>query len=80
MISEDIIKLYFDQSVHLDLIKENLVKKQEKYQSEINSISQRLANKSFLDRAPKNIVDQEKNNYINLKKNIQKITLTIESF
>ena len=31
------------------------------------------------DKAPKNIVDQEKNNYNDLKNDIQKITLTIES-
>ena len=38
-----------------------------------------IANKNFVDRAPKNIVDQEKTNYSDLKNDIQKITLTIES-
>jgi len=32
-----------------------------------------------MDRAPKNIVEQEKNNYSNLEKDIKKISLTIES-
>ena len=42
-------------------------------------ISKRLANKGFVDRAPKDIVDQEKNNYNNLENDIKKISITIES-
>ena len=45
----------------------------------MDKISQKLSNKKFVDRAPKNIVEQEKNNYNNLKKNIEKISLTMES-
>ena len=41
-------------------------------------ISKRLSNKSFVDRAPKNIVDQEKNNYNELQKNIDKISITVK--
>ena len=41
-------------------------------------ISQRLENKSFVDRAPKEIVDQEKTNYNNLKNDIDKISVTIK--
>ena len=41
--------------------------------------SQRLSNKRVNDRAPKNIVEQEKTNYSNLKNDIKKISLTIES-
>ena len=72
-------KLYFDQSVDLNLIKENLTKKQSKYQEDLNKISQRLTNKRFVERAPKNIVDQEKTNYSNLKNDIKKISLTIKN-
>ena len=39
----------------------------------------RLSNKDFVDRAPKNIVDQEKTNYSNLKNDIKKISLTIKN-
>ena len=42
-------------------------------------VENKLANESFINKAPKNIVDQEKTNYSNLKNDIQKITLTIES-
>ena len=79
IIEGDIFKLYFDQSVDLNLIKENLIKKQRKYQEDVNKISQRLTNKGFVERAPKNIVDQEKTNYSNLKNDIKKISLTIKN-
>ena len=62
----------------LNLIKENLINKQRKYESEIHRIQSRLKNKNFVDRAPKHIVDQEKNNYSNLKKDIDKISITIK--
>ncbi|MDA8537989.1 hypothetical protein N9K55_04745 [Candidatus Pelagibacter bacterium] len=45
----------------------------------MNRISQRLNNKGFIDRAPKNIVEQEKTNYNNLINDIKKISVTIES-
>ena len=45
----------------------------------MDKISQRLSNKGFIKRAPKNIVDQEKTNYSNLKNDIKKISLIIES-
>ena len=79
VISGDIFKVYFDENVDLNLIKENLRKRQNKYQEELDKISQRLLNKGFVDRAPKNIVEQEKTNYSNLQDDIKKISLTIES-
>jgi valyl-tRNA synthetase len=79
VISGDIFKVYFDENVDLNLIKENLFKRQSKYQQEMDKIYQRLSNKGFTDRAPKNIVEQEKTNYSNLKNDIKKISLTIES-
>jgi Valyl-tRNA synthetase len=79
IISGDLFKIYFDENVDLNTIKENLQNRQSKYQAEIDKISQRLNNKSFIQRAPKDIVQQEKNNYSNLKKDIEKISLTIES-
>ena len=78
VIAGDIFKIYFDQSVDLSLIKENLLKRQSKYEAELDVISKRLSNKSFVDRAPKNIVDQEKNNYNELQKNIDKISITVK--
>ncbi len=79
VISGDVFKIYFDENIDLNLIKENLVKRQNKYRDEMHKISQRLSNKGFTDKAPKNIVEQEKTNYSNLKNDIKKISLTIES-
>ena len=79
VISGDIFKIYFDENVDLNLIKENLVKRQNKYQEEMDKISQRISNKGFTDRAPKNIEKKKKTNYSNLKNDIKKISLTIES-
>jgi len=75
----DSFKVYFAEDVDLKLIKENLTNRQNKYQQEMDKISKRLANKSFVDRAPKDIVDQEKNNYNNLDNDIKRIRITIES-
>jgi valyl-tRNA synthetase len=79
VITGEIFKLYFDQSVDLGLIKENLLNKLKKYKDETTKLSQRLANKDFINRAPKNIVEQEKINYNNLKNNLKKISLIVES-
>ena len=79
VISGDIFKLYFDQGIDLNLIKENLLDKLKKIKVETTKISERLANKAFVSRAPKNIVDQEKINYSDLKKDLEKISLIIES-
>ena len=49
VISGDIFKIYFDENVDLNLIKENLVKRQNKYQEEMDKISQRLSNKGFTE-------------------------------
>jgi len=79
IISGDLFKIYFDENVDLNAIKENLLKRQNKYQEEMDKISQRLSNKGFVQRAPKDIVQQEKTNYSNLRNDIKKISLTIES-
>ena len=78
VVSGDLFKIYFDKDVDLKLIKENLTSKQNRIKEEMNKISQRLENKSFVDRAPKEIVEQEKTNYNNLKNDIDKILVTIK--
>ena len=79
VISGDIFKVYFEENVDLNIIKENLLNKQKKCQNEIDKINSRLNNKDFISRAPKHIVDQEKTNYNNLKNDIKKISLTVKS-
>ena len=79
VVSGDLFKIYFDKDVDLELIKENLTNKQNRIKDEMKKISQRLDNKSFVDRAPKEIVEQEKTNYNNLENDIKRISVTIES-
>ena len=79
VVSGDLFKVYFAEDVDLELIKESLTTRQNKYQEEMNKISQRLDNKGFVDRAPKEIVEQEKTNYNNLENDIKRISVTIES-
>ena len=45
----------------------------------MQNISKKLDNKSFIEKAPKHIVEQEKSTYNELKSDIDKINLTIES-
>ena len=61
------------------MIKQNLLKKQSKIQQDLDVVNKKLNNPSFVKRAPKHIVEQEKNIYNDLKINIEKITLTINS-
>ena len=79
VVSGDMFKIYFAEDVDLELIKESLKTRQNKYQDEMNKILLRLDNKGFVDRAPKDIVEQEKTNYNNLKNDIKRISVTIES-
>ena len=79
VIEGDLFKLYFEENVDLNLIKENLISKQRKHKSEMDKIHSRLKNKNFVDRAPKHIVDLEKTNYNNLKNDIKKISITVKS-
>ena len=79
VISGEVFKVYFDKNVDLNLIKDNLIKKQDKLTGKLDGINKKLDNKSFVERAPKHIVEQEKNTYNELKRDIDKINLTIKS-
>ena len=61
------------------LVFASVTKKQSKIKQDLDFISKKLNNSSFIERAPKHIVEQEKNIYNNLKINIEKITFTINS-
>ena len=79
VVSGEIFKIYFDKTIDLNLIKDNLAKKKSKFSKELEIITKKLDNKSFVERAPKHIVEQEKNTYNELKKDMDKINLTIKS-
>jgi len=79
VISGEIFKIYFDKSVDLNVIRDNLNKKYNKLSKDLENINKKLDNKSFVERAPKHIVEQEKSTYNELKSDIDKINLTIKS-
>ena len=79
VVSGEIFKIYFDKTIDLNIIKDNLIVKNNKLSKELEGISKKLDNKSFVERAPKHIVEQDKNTYNELKSDIDKINLTIKS-
>ena len=78
IINGELFKLYFDEDVDLSTIKNTLQKKISKISDEMKKINSRLSNKSFINNAPQNIVDQEKTNFANLEKDVKKIELTLK--
>ena len=79
VINGELYKLYFDQDVDLNKIKQNLTNKYSKIKEEMDKINIRLTNKNFTHKAPKNIINQEKSNFDNLEKDAKKIQLILES-
>ncbi len=79
VISNEIYKVIFDKDIDLDLIKNNLYKKHDILIQKIEVIHKKLNNKAFVEKAPKNIVQQEKNIYNDLKSDLDKIKQTIKS-
>ncbi len=71
--------MYFEQDVDLKTIKDTLIKKHSKIKSEMDKINTRLSNKNFSDRAPKEIIEQEKTNFNNLEKDAKKLQLILEN-
>mgnify|MGYP001333022437 CR=1 FL=1 len=78
IIKGELYKLYFDQDVDLIKIKETLSIRLNKFKGEMEKLNSRLSNKNFTNKAPKNIVEQEKTNFYNLKKDVKKIELTLK--
>ena len=72
-------KIYFDEDIDLNRVKDTLRKKLDKLNKEMDKINQRLANKNFVEKAPVELIDQEKTNFNNLKKDVKKIQLTLEN-
>jgi len=79
VVKGEIYKIYFNEDVDLNKVKDSLMIKRKKIISEMDKINSRLSNKNFADKAPKEIVDQEKSNFNKLEKDANKIKLTLES-
>ena len=68
-----------DEDINLNRVKDTLQKKLVKLNKEIDKINQRLANKNFVEKAPTELIDQEKTNFNNLEKDAKKIQLPLEN-
>ena len=79
VVSGEIFKIYFDKTIDLNIIKDNLIVKNNKLSKELEGISKKLDNRNFVEKAPKHIVEQEKNTYNEIKNDINKINITIKS-
>ena len=79
IIKGEIFKIYFDEDIELSKIKTTLLNKKSKMEKEMERINTKLNNKSFIERAPNDIVEQEKSNFINLEKDVNKLNYTLES-
>jgi len=79
VVSGEIFKIYFDKTIDLNIIKDNLIAKNNKLSKELEGISKKLDNRNFVEKAPKHIVEQEKNTYNEIKNDINKINITIKS-
>jgi valyl-tRNA synthetase len=75
----ELFKIYFEENVDLNRVKDTLKKKLDKLNQEMGRINQRLVNKNFVEKAPAELIDQEKTNFNNLEKDVKKIQLTLEN-
>ena len=75
----ELFKIYFDEDIDLKRVKDTLQKKLDKLNKQMVNINQRLDNKNFVERAPAELIDQEKTNFNNLEKDVKKIQLTLEN-
>ena len=79
ILNGELFKIYFDENIDLKRVKNTLKKKLDKLNQEMERINQRLVNKNFVEKAPTELIDQEKTNFNNLEKDVKKIQLTLEN-
>ena len=75
----ELFKIYFEEDVDLNRVKDTLNKKLDKLKKEMDKINHRLNNKNFVEKAPAELIDQEKTTFNNLEKDVKKIQLTLEN-
>lgn len=73
ILADCVMYIPIDELIDVDAEIERLGKEKLKIENEINRASGKLANKSFVDNAPKNIVDAEKEKLAKHQKTLQKI-------
>ena len=80
LVNDENIKIKFDNDINLNDQKELQVKKINELNKKISSTEQKLKNKGFVDNAPKNIVDNEREMLSNYKIDLEKINNILRSF
>ena len=73
------ITLYFDQNLDLNVQKEKISKKINELEQKSKGMEVKLQNKSFLQNAPKSIVENEKKSLINNKIELKKLYTILNS-
>tara|TARA_B100000214_G_scaffold364864_1_gene331944 strand:- start:387 stop:1352 length:966 start_codon:yes stop_codon:yes gene_type:complete len=79
VLNGELFKIYFEEDVDLNRVKDNLQKKLDLLNKEMDKINQRLHNNNFVEKAPSELIDKEKTNFNNLEKDVKKIQLTLEN-
>ena len=75
------IEIFIPLEDLIDIDKE-IIRLQDKindYQGRMNSVKKKINNENFVKRAPKEIVEHEKNKYINYKNNINKLKENLDN-
>ena len=79
IVGGETIILYFDQNLDLQEQKQKILNKVKYLNQQINRISEKMKNKSFLKNAPKQIVDNEKKTLIDCKFELKKLNSILNS-
>ena len=79
IVGRETIILYFDQNLDLQEQKQKILNKVKYLNQQINRISEKMKNKSFLKNAPKQIVDNEKKTLIDCKFELKKLNSILNS-
>ncbi len=79
IIRGETIILYFDQNLNLQKQKQKILNKVKELNHQINIKNEKMKNKSFLKKAPKLIVDNEKKTLIEYKFELKKLNSILNS-
>jgi len=80
LVNDENIKVKFDNDINLEDQKEIQIKKINNINKKISISQQKLKNKGFVENAPKNIVDNEREMLSNYKIDLEKINNILRSF
>ena len=79
IVGGETVTLYFDQNLDLNEQKQKIFNKVKDLDQKINGINDKLKNKSFLENAPKQIVQKEKKALIEYKIELKKLNSILNS-